>query len=74
MARTGTGTQLGQIRWTAKASNLTPTTITPGITITVKIPPDSRLQTSVTAVAVATRRAEAAKSRSLSRRVASLNS
>lgn len=71
---TGTGTGLGQIRWTTKAGNLTPTIITPGITITVKVPPDSSLQTIVTAVAVATRRAEAAKSRSQSRRAASLNS
>ena len=69
---TGTGTGLGQIRWTTKAGNLTPTIITPGITITVKVPPVSSFQTTVTAVA--TRRAEAAKSRSPSRRAASLNS
>lgn len=71
---TGTGTGLGQIRWTTKAGNLTPTIITPGITITVKVPPESSLQTTVTAVAVSTRRAEVAKSRSQSRRAASLNS
>lgn len=71
---TGTGTGMGQIRWTTKAGNLNPIIITPGITITVKVPPDSSLLTTATAVAMATRRAGAAKSRSLSRRAASLNS
>lgn len=72
MAEQGTG--LGQIRRTTKAGKLIPTIITPGITITVKVPPDSRLQKMVTAVAVTTRRAEAAKSRNPIQRAASLNS
>lgn len=74
VAETWTGTGMGQIRWTTKAGNLNPIIITPGITITVKVPPDSSLLTTATAVAMATRRAGAAKSRSLSRRAASLNS
>lgn len=72
MAETGIG--LGQIRWTTKAGNLTPTIITPGITVTVKVTPDNSLQITLTAVAVATRRVEAAKSRSPSRRAEFLNS
>lgn len=70
---TETGTRLGQKRWTTETDNLTSILITPGITVTVKISPDSSLPT-VMVVATMTRRAEAAKSRSRSPRAASPNS